>query len=303
VNGIIEVLTENILPIFVVAGFGALLRRKTRIDKQALSQLTLYVLAPSLFYASLVNADLAGDEVGQIVLFAMVTSGVMAALAFAAGLALRLKSGDRAALMLLAMFTNSGNYGLTLNQLRYGEAGLSRAVIYFTVSTILVYTVGVFVASSGKAGVKDGLKRVATLPTFYAIILAMIVYNTDFRLPVTLQRGIEIAGAGSIPVMLIVLGMQMADLESLRQIRLSAVGVGLRLAAGPIIAVGVATLIGLDGLGYNVSIIQASLPTAVITTILATEFDVAPTAVTTGVVLSTLLSPITLTAAINLLGL
>jgi hypothetical protein len=79
--------------------------------------------------------------------------------------------------------------------------------------------------------------------------------------------------------------------------------VSLRLVIGPLMAVGIAILLGLEGLGRSTSIIEASMPPAVFTTILATEFDLQPTAVTGIVVLSTLLSPLTVAATITLLGL
>jgi predicted permease len=67
--------------------------------------------------------------------------------------------------------------------------------------------------------------------------------------------------------------------------------------------VAVAGLLGLTGLGRATSIIEASMPTAVITIILATEFDLQPSAVTSIVILTTALSPFTLAATIALLGL
>jgi malate permease and related proteins len=62
-------------------------------------------------------------------------------------------------------------------------------------------------------------------------------------------------------------------------------------------------LVGLQGMSRSVGIIEASMPTAVITIILATEFELQPTAVTSIVIGSTLLSPITLSLVITLLGL
>ena len=201
------------------------------------------------------------------------------------------------------MFTNSGNFGLTLNQLRYGDAGLSRAVVYFTVSTVLVFTLGIFVASLGRMDWRMALRRVLQMPAFYAVILALLVYGFNIPLPSFVARGVEIAGDGSIPVMLIVLGMQLADLRGMSDLRLAVPAVTLRLVVAPLVALVLAGLIGLQGTGYAVSILQASLPTAVITIILATEFDLQPAGVTTVVLLTTLLSPITLTLAITLLGL
>lgn len=302
-NDILNVLNQNILPIFVAAGIGLALRRWTDIDKQALSRLAFYALGPCLVFSSLVESRLTGGEVVQLTGFALAAVAAMGILSLLVGRLLSFSRQEQAALALVVMFTNSGNFGLTLNQLRYGDAGLSRAVVYFTVSTVLVFTLGIFVASLGQMDWRMALRRVLQMPAFYAVILALLVYGFRIPLPSFLARGIEIAGDGSIPVMLIVLGMQLADLRAISDLRLAVPAVALRLLAAPLVALALATLIGLRDTGYAVSILQASLPTAVITTILATEFDVQPSGVTTVVLLSTLLSPVTLTLAITLLRL
>ncbi|GAB4164128.1 MAG: AEC family transporter [Candidatus Promineifilaceae bacterium] len=302
-NDVLSVLSQNILPIFVAAGIGVALRRWTDIDKQALSRLAFYALGPCLVFSSLVESRLTGGEVARLTGFALAAVAAMGGLSLLVSRLLSFSRQEQAALALVVMFTNSGNFGLTLNQLRYGDAGLSRAVVYFTVSTVLVFTLGIFVASLGQMDWRTALRRVLQMPAFYAVILALIVYGFHIPLPSFVARGIEIAGEGSIPVMLIVLGMQLADLRSVGDARLAVPAVALRLLVAPLVALGLAALIGLRGTGYAVSILQASLPTAVITTILATEFDVNPSGVTTVVLLTTLLSPITLTLAITLLRL
>jgi len=72
----------------------------------------------------------------------------------------------------------------------------------------------------------------------------------------------------------------------------------LSLVATPLAAFGVAHLLGLQGPALQAGVLQASMPTAVVTTILALEFDVAPGFVTSVVCVTTLLSPITLTVLI-----
>jgi predicted permease len=52
------------------------------------------------------------------------------------------------------------------------------------------------------------------------------------------------------------------------------------------------------GPARQAAVLQASMPTAVVTTILALEFDVAPTFVTSTVFVTTVLSPLTLTVLI-----
>ncbi|MBE2196982.1 MAG: AEC family transporter [Anaerolinea sp.] len=297
------VFTQNILPIFIVAGFGFALQRWSGLDKQALSRAVFYCLSPCLVFASLVNSQLPGDELIALSLFTVITILLMGAMAWGVARLLRLSRLETTALVLMVMFVNGGNYGLTLNQLRYGDDGLARAVVYFTTSTVVLYTVGIFVASMGQLSWRAALRRLWQMPPMYAAVAAVVVYSFKLTVPAPLLRAIEVAGAGAIPVMLLVLGMQMASSDGRFPIRLALSTMTLRLLVAPVLAVGVALLLGLHGVGRSTAIIEASMPPAVFTIILATEFELQPTAVTSIVVVATLLSGLTLAATISWLGL
>ena len=201
------------------------------------------------------------------------------------------------------MFGNVGNYGLTLLQLRYGEDGMSRGVIYYIVSTIMAYTLGVFVASLGRAGWRETLRRMVRLPAVYAAVLALVVYSFQIPVPTPIMNGITIVGAGAIPMMLLVLGMQIADLRTDDATSYVWPAVALRLIGGALVGLVLAWLLSLEGLGRSAMIIESSMPTAVITLFLATEFDLPTSTVARIVVYSTLLSPLTIAATITILGL
>lgn len=303
VSGFIDVLIGNIAPIFLVAAAGYILRNRLGIDKGTLSKLTLYAFSPALIFDSLANAELPGEELWRLALFTLAAVFLSGALALAFSLLFRLAREDTIAFMLVMMFVNGGNYGLTLNSLRYGEEGLARASVYFVVSTAVVYTVGVYIASMGRSNWTASLSSLLRLPAFYAVILAIIVYRSSWQVPPPVMRGIEVAGEGAIPVMLVVLGMQIADLKSLEGLRMALPISILRLLLGPIIAIAAAGWLALSGVTRSAAILEASMPTAVITTILATEYDVKPGLITTVVVLSTLMSALTLPAIIVLLEL
>jgi predicted permease len=74
----------------------------------------------------------------------------------------------------------------------------------------------------------------------------------------------------------------------------------LTLVATPVLGVGLVWALGLEGPARQALIVQSGMPSAVITTILALEFDVAPSFVTAVVVATTALSPITVTILIAL---
>jgi hypothetical protein len=219
------------------------------------------------------------------------------------GFLLRFSRTEIIVLLLVLMFVNSGNYGLTLNQLRYGEAGLSRAIVYYVVSTILVFSVGVLIASMGQHRWQDAVRRLVRVPALYGVLAAVFVYAFELTVPAPLYSAIEVGAAGAIPAMLVVLGMNMARLQGAGDLRLALPAVSLRLLVAPVAALVVASQLGLQGLSRSTAIVEASMPTAVITTVIATEFDVKPTAVTGIVVLSTLLSPLTLALFITLFNL
>ena len=72
-------------------------------------------------------------------------------------------------------------------------------------------------------------------------------------------------------------------------------------AAGRL-SVGLAALLSITGPARQAAVILSSMPVAVITTILALEFELAPEFVTSAVFISTLASPLTLTPLIAYLS-
>ncbi len=273
------------------------------LDVRTVARVTFNGFSPCLVFYSLVTVKLNGSELLSLGAFTVITILLMGLLGWLIGWLLRLSRLDRAALILALMFVNGGNYGLTLLTLRYGDEGVARGVVYFVISTILAYSLGVLIASAGRRTVKQALAQLLRVPAVYAVILALVVYSFDLHLPGPLLKGIEIAAGGAIPVMLLVLGMQLADLRQMEGLKLAWLAAGLRLGVAPLLALIVANGLGLVGLGRAAMLLEASMPTAVLVTVLATEYDVRPRLITTIVVLSTLLSPFSLAVFIAWAGL
>jgi len=102
--------------------------------------------------------------------------------------------------------------------------------------------------------------------------------------------------------MLILLGLQLQRAVWKHDLLALGIANGMRLLVSPIVAVGLGFAIGVTGLSLQVSVLEAAMPGAVMTIILATEFQVEPEFVTAAVATSTLLSPLTLTPIFALLG-
>ncbi len=287
----------------LVASFGYLLRKRLHLHIGTLSSVVFNILSPALVFSSLANSQLPGNELVELVGFSALNILGIGALALVMARVMRLERVDVATFLIVVMFVNGGNYGLTLLQLRYGDEGLSRGVVYYVTSTILVYTLGIIIASMGRVSWRDTLKRIVRLPAVYAATLAILVYSFKIPIPAPLMSGITIAGSGAIPVMLLVLGMQIADIRPGDSGRYVWPAVGLRLVGGPLLGLAIAGLLNLQGVGRSAMIIESAMPTAVINLILASEFGLPTSNVARIVVLSTLASPLTIAATITLLGL
>ncbi len=287
----------------LVVSFGYLLRRRLALDSGTLSSVIFYVLSPCLVFSSLATSKLPADELAGLVAFSALSILVIGGLALVLARLLRLDRAALATLLIVVMFVNGGNYGLTLLQLRYGDEGLARGVVYYVTSTIMAYTLGVAIASLGRVSWRETGQRIVRLPAVYAVLLAIVVYAFRLPVPAPLMSGITIGGSGAIPLMLLVLGMQIADMQPEKDSRLVWPAVGLRLLGGPLVGVIIAVLLGLQGVGRSAMIIESSMPAAVINLILAAEFGLPTSTVARIVVFSTLISPLTIAAAITVLGL
>jgi len=298
---LLTILADDILPIFLIAAVGFILARRFRIDVRVLSRVTFNALAPCLVFNLIVTSHLSAGELGQIVAFTLLLVAVLAVVARLAALPFGLGRPELAAFLIVVMFSNAGNYGLSVVLFAFGRDVLARAVVYFVTSALLMYSVGVVVASSGRSSIGRAAQGLLKVPAMWGLVAAALIVWTGMRLPTGVERPIELLSVAAIPTMLLVLGMQLERSAWPARPGLVAVAAVLILVVSPALGFGLAALLGLTGAARQAVIVQSAMPSAVITTILALEFDVAPTFVTAVVVVTTAVSPLTVAFLIALL--
>jgi predicted permease len=200
------------------------------------------------------------------------------------------------------MFANTGNYGLPLVTFAFGENALPYAGIYFVTTTLLFYSLGVFLASLGHMSLKDAALGLFRVPTLYAVLLALLINFFNLELPLAINRAVELAAGGTIPAMLVLLGLQMTEVEFSKNIRALQLSVSLRLIAAPLLALLMTAIFGLQGVARQGAMTQASMPSMVSSTVLAAEYNLDSKLIAAVVFVSTLLSPLTLTPLLVYLG-
>jgi malate permease and related proteins len=295
-----DVFVNNLLPVLLCAAAGFVLGRTLHPDIKTASKLAFYIFSPCLVFVSLERVKISSGEFGQLAFFTIAVSALIGLLAYLLGKTLRVERHLLASLVVASMFVNSGNYGLAATKFSFGDGALARALVCFVCGTVVVYTVGVLVSSMGKLSALRALRQLAMVPALYGLAAAAIVRQTNWQVPLYLDRSVSMLGDASIPLMLVILGLQIAETKAWPRNRMVLIGVStcLQLVLAPLIALLIAHWMGLTGVTRQAAVLQASMPAAVVTTVLAVQYDLDSAMVSGTVVLTTILSPLTLTPLI-----
>jgi predicted permease len=298
---LLSIFVEDVLPIFLVAGVGFLLARYLRVDVRVVSRVAFNALSPCLVFTLLMNSRIGAGEFGRLGLFSVCSILGIGLIAWLVARLLRLDRATSTSFLMVVMFSNTGNFGLSAIMLAFGSDALARGTVYFVISSALMYTVGVFLASSGKQSAGDALRGILKVPTVYGVALAVVFLATGLRFPSPVRAGIDMLSSAALPVMMLVLGMQFERSARPERPVLVAVASVLTLVVSPLLAFALADGIGLAGTARQAAVLEASMPAAIMTTVLALEYDASPSFVTAVVFVTTLASPITVTLIIAML--
>jgi len=293
---------NNILPIILLSGAGFALGKLLHIDPRSLGRVVFYVFGPVLIFDLLIQNQLKISEAAIVIAFTLCCILMLGALTFVAGYFLKLERSALVAILITTMFANTGNYGLPLVSFAFGEQALPYAGIFFATTTLLFYTLGVFLASLGHMSFMQAIVGLFRIPTMYAVLLAVLINALRIEIPMPVARAVELAAGGTIPLMLVLLGVQLTQVEFSGNQRALQLSVLLRLIIAPLAALLFAALFGLQGFPRQAAVTQASMPSMVSATVLAAEYNLDSRLVTAIVFISTLLSPLTLTPLLVFLG-
>jgi predicted permease len=154
----------------------------------------------------------------------------------------------------------------------------------------------------GSASLGSSLLGLLKIPAIYAVLLAFVFMYFGLDLPIPLERTTSLLADAAIPALLVVLGLQLQKSPRTNFSVALVLPISMRLLGGPLLALGLSSVLNLEGVAYQAGVVEASMPSAVMSTILATEYGVKPAFVTSVVFLTTLLSPLTLTPLLAYLG-
>lgn len=276
----------NILfPIFSLILVGYLYARWRRPDLSTANLINLEIFIPALLIDVLAQKEFNVWGYWQIILACFIATLLVGALAWLIARLLRLSIPMFVPSM---MFNNSGNMGLPLAVLAFGEDALAIAVILFLVSNLLHSTIGLLIV-----GGRIAWWRVIAMPFNLAMIIGLTISVSQWQIPTVIHQPIHMLGQIAVPLMLIALGVRMVEVD-LSRWRVGLIGAIARPFIGVLAAAVVLLFIPLEAEQKAQFLLFSTLPPAVLNYMFAEKYAQQPTEVASLVVIGNALSIFTL---------
>lgn len=223
-----------------------------------------------------------------------------------AGKLMRWERQVTTAVLLGVILPNTGNFGASAALFAWGEDGFQKAIVFMAIQFAPASLVAIYACARERQGASGGLKTLLTQPILYAALAAGVIRIMGLgadQIPDVVLKPIDLLGEANVPVALVLLGMNLAEMKLTSSDRSAIIwGTLLRLLAVPALLAPLPGFMGVEETLAKVLVLQAATPTAVNAVVYASEFDVRPDLVSLLVVVTTLGSVVTMTAILAFLG-
>ncbi|MGM0694061.1 MAG: AEC family transporter [Pseudomonadota bacterium] len=257
----------TLLPVFLIAGCGTLYGRFRTPDIRGLNTLNMELFVPMLVFAVLADRQAPLADYANLALAGAVVILGSGLLLWPVAKWLNL---DTRTFLPPMMFNNSGNMGIPLLVLAFGEKALPAAVVLFIIEMLLHFSVGLYMLSP-----HTPLWRLLRMPIVLASLAGLVVNLGSVPLPGWFLEALRMLGEVCIPLMLFALGVRMLDID-LGDWKTGLLGAVLCPLSGLLLALPLIWWLDLSGLQAASLWVFAALPPAVLNYLVAEQYRQEP---------------------------
>ena len=299
-------------PVFALVGCGVLAGRFRLINPGSSEALNRFVYAfalPAMLFVAVYRGSPeellgSGSFLLGVVLATLGTAIAGFLLSFQAWRATPAESVMRA---LNASFANTGYLGIPLVTVAYGERAALPAALATVATNIVSFAVAIvcleLLTNPRGGGVGRALAGVARSPLIWPIALAIIVVALQIKIPLPVERFATLLAAAAGPCALFAIGLFVSQLSIREGFRASWPTSALKLVLHPLLMAGLAYyVLSIDAYWAKVAVVCASLPLGATAFVLAQRYRLLEAETSTGAVLSTAASVLTVSVVMTLVA-
>ena len=180
--------------------------------------------------------------------------------------------------------------GIPICLFAYGSMGMGVAAAISSIVVLLHFTLNIFLASK-----KFDFNVIIKSPSFYAILITILLLYFKIETPTFVLNTVMLLAYAMIVMILMSLGVALTQLKvfSFKNALISSIG---RVIIGPVIGFSLIKIFSLSGFAAGVLLIQASMPSAILTYLIASMYSPKEIVdnISSMIVVSTLMSLITI---------
>lgn len=297
--------TETILVIILMILLGYLSKRIGILkseDSTILNKIVINIAIPSLIFLAMYGADLTNIKtLLPITLICIVTGILSGSIVYIFARSRGYSKKKKWTIVGTSTLFNSGFLGYPVVLGVYGSIGLVRAVFYDMGSTLLFLCLGILFIILFGGKYTSIIKRTVLFPPLWGIILGIAVNILHLNIGALPLDVLKYLSGAAIPIIMISLGLSL-EVGGLKNYLEAATFVSIvRLIISPAIALSFVTLIGFNNINSTVTVVEAGMPSAMLSLVLAASYDLDIKVAAACIFLSTVLSMITLPILIYLI--
>ena len=245
---------------------------------EVLNKVVLYVCLPAavLVYAPRLQL---GRELLAVAAVPWLLLGATVLLVAGVTRWLGLRRDQHAVLLLTVALGNTSFLGYPLVRALLGEDALPVAVVYDQFGAFLILsTFGLYVLAryggDREPTARDIARRIASFPPFLALLAGLTVMPADP--PAWIAGGLQRLADALLPLVVLAIGLGLRLRLPREELRPLAVGLLLKLALMPLLALGIARAFGLAGVVHDAVVLESAMPPMITAAALAISHRLAP---------------------------
>lgn len=256
-----------VFPVFAIIGIGYLYGRVKRPEIGVTNQISMDVLVPALVFAALASKSFDFAHYWQLALGGALVILGSGLLAWPVARMLKVEAKTFVPPM---MFNNSGNMGIPLIVLAFGDAALGAAIILFLVEMVLHFSLGPYMLAH-----RMNLLQLLKTPVMAATVLGVAVSLSGAVLPDALYTAIKMLGDASIPMLLFALGVRLNQV-SFKDWHIGAWSGVVAPLSGIAMVLALTPFLDLDPMQQSILLVFGALPPAVLNYLMAEQYRQEP---------------------------
>lgn len=299
-------LAQTILAFVAIVGVGAVLRATGLVEStgaRPLNAVIVYAGLPAFIFRAVHQARLDPGLI-RVVAVAWIVFGLMLALGFLGARLLRLPRAVAGGFIIATALGNTGYLGYPLTAALFGDAGLPPAVFYdvFCTATALVL-IGFPIAH--RFGVQSRprahpLRELIAFPPVIALAAGLALHPVP--LPEAVMFGLDTLANMVAPLVMLTVGLSLRPRSALGMAAPLGAVVGARMVVAPLLALGLGTVLIGGGDTLRIVVLEAGMPTMMLTLVAAERFGLDTDFVASAIFLSTVVAAVALPALQLLTG-